>query len=437
MSSPIQHLAELSESFAIDDNTTRQSLMQFHARLLASPWQRTSATTSPSLRSLLKARKKKKKKKKIEFAVSKNRTTVQIPGLAVDERVLRSLSDERAAAALIASVVQLASLLPSNGLIKSAASVSAPRLGVTAAPVVDASSATARSCETVLVRELLFVFQGLDGDVLRFDAASRHFLLAPPVGDVRFADLSVSVRALTMRLCEVGRSFRRVDLFLRRVDAAAPAGVVLQALAAGVRDELTAFKRAVAALEPHRKSLTLRRLYAWSLGPAERLRWLAALVGGVKDARGGALLRLVAQYAAHGDAQVRALVLSLVEQMSHPLRVMTRAWVLRGSLTAEARDEFFVYDRFVREPATLDVGDAGEPRSLWADRFQLADELLPPAELLSADDARLALLLGKSINFLQSACADHDVIATVATAARDDAASSTICARRCAPPPAS
>jgi hypothetical protein len=65
MSTTIQHLADLSESFTIDDESTRSSLMQFHARLLASPWQRTAATTSPSLRSLLQVRKKKKKKKSI------------------------------------------------------------------------------------------------------------------------------------------------------------------------------------------------------------------------------------------------------------------------------------------------------------------------------------------------------------------------------------
>jgi gamma-tubulin complex component 3 len=334
----------------------------------------------------------------------------------LDERVLRALKNERAAAALVASVIQLSSLLPSNGINRNQFSAL-----VKSAPAPPPQQvAAARSCESVLVRELLFVFQGLDGDILRFDAASRHFVLTPPADDVRFADLSDSVRALTMRLCEVGRSFRRVELFLRRVDSSAGTGVVLQALAAGVRDELTAFKRAVAALEPRRKSLTLRRLYAWSLGAAERLRWLAALVGGVKEARGGALLRLVAQFAAHGDADVRALVQSLVEQMSRPLRVMTRSWVLRGTVT-DWHDEFFVYDRFVREPAaTLDVSDGGDARSLWADRFQLADEMLPPTELLSADDARLALLLGKSINYLQSACDDHDVIATVAAATRSD-----------------
>jgi hypothetical protein len=75
MSSAVQHLAELSESFAIDDESTRGSLMQFHARLLASPWQRASATTSPSLRSLLQVKKKKKKKKKKKLSSSaKNRS---------------------------------------------------------------------------------------------------------------------------------------------------------------------------------------------------------------------------------------------------------------------------------------------------------------------------------------------------------------------------
>jgi hypothetical protein len=312
---------------------------------------------------------------------------------------LRGVTNERAAASLVASVIQLASLLPSNGRV----TVHKPLHNAMAVAQPHAlASASSAAGERALVRELLFVFQGLDGDVLRFDAASRHFVLVPPADDVRFAALNPSVRALTMRLCEVGRSFRRVELFLRRADSSAGTGVVLQALAAGVRAELTAFKRAVAALEPQRKSLTLRRLYAWSLGGggaaqvARRARF-----GGVKEARGGALLRLVAQYAAHGDADVRALVLSLVEQMSYPLRVMTRSWVLRGTVI-DWHDEFFVYDRFLREPADARRrrAMAAVPRSLWADRFQLADAMLPPAELLSADDARLGAAARQVDQFL-------------------------------------
>lgn len=337
------------------------------------------------------------------------------------------MRNEHASATLIDVVIQLASLLPSNGKQiqpnRSRAAALAAASSMTALPRNALSSG-----ESLLVRELLFVFQGVDGDVLRFDSASRHFVFLPANDDPRLDQLSPSMRALAMRLCEVGRSFRRVDLFLRRADAttsntagsrAAGGGVVLQALAAGVREELTRFRSAVAALEPQRKTMSLRQLYAWSLGSAERLKWLAALVSAVKDARGGALLRVVAQYAAHGDADVRALVLSLVEQMSYPLRVMTRSWVLRGSVI-DWHDEFFVYDRFLHEPQTLDVAaaDAAVPLSLWADRFQLAVAMLPPAELLSVDDAHLALLLGKSINFLQSACADHDVVATVAEATR-------------------
>lgn len=333
------------------------------------------------------------------------------------------MRNERASSTLIEVVIQLASLLPTN--TKSIQSIQPiPARSVATVPL---SHSAMSSGESLLVRELLFVFQGVDGDVLRFDSASRHFVFLPANDDPRLDQISPSMRALAMRLCEVGRSFRRVDLFLRRADATTTAagaagarggGVVLQALAAGVREELTRFRSAVAALEPRRKTLSLRQLYAWSLGAAERLKWLAALVSAVKDARGGALLRVVAQYAAHGDADVRALVLSLVEQMSYPLRVMTRSWVLRGSVT-DWHDEFFVYDRFLHEPQTVDVAaDAAEPRSLWADRFQLAVPMLPPAEVLSVDDAHLALLLGKSINYLQSACADHDVVATVAEATR-------------------
>jgi gamma-tubulin complex component 3 len=216
-----------------------------------------------------------------------------------------------------------------------------------------------------------------------------------------------------VRLCELGRTYRRVDAFLRKAER--QGGAVLQALASGVRAAAAAYRSDVGALEQQRERLTLRQLHAWAVrgdGGGVRLCWLAALVASVKDLRGGALLRAVAAFGEHGDGVVRALVASLVAAMSEPVRQMTLAWVLRGA-AEDRHGEFFVVERALEHSGA----------SAWADRFELREEMLPPPALLSADDARLALLLGKSINFLAGACggddADADVVVVVPAAERD------------------
>jgi gamma-tubulin complex component 3 len=270
-----------------------------------------------------------------------------------------------------------------------------------------ASVVTSSVAEIAIVRQLLFTLVGVDGDLIRFDATTRHFHVAEHVL------LSAPQRSVVVRLCELGRTYRRVDAFLRKAER--QGGAVLQALASGVRAAAAAYRSDVGALEQQRERLTLRQLHAWAVrgdGGGVRLCWLAALVASVKDLRGGALLRAVAAFGEHGDGVVRALVASLVAAMSEPVRQMTLAWVLRGA-AEDRHGEFFVVERALEHSGA----------SAWADRFELREEMLPPPALLSADDARLALLLGKSINFLAGACggddADADVVVVVPAAERD------------------
>jgi len=62
----------------------------------------------------------------------------------------------------------------------------------------------------VLVRDLLFVFQGIDGNYIKFELLADAYTLAPSV------TVSPSTLKLVQELCEVGWLYRKINEWLTR-----------------------------------------------------------------------------------------------------------------------------------------------------------------------------------------------------------------------------
>jgi gamma-tubulin complex component 3 len=269
--------------------------------------------------------------------------------------------------------------------------------------------------ESELVRDVIFVCQGINGRYIRYDAAAEGYVIDPSVGIPRAA------RQLAQRLCEAGWLFRRLRAALAPPGGAGGAdgrGATARAFAAAVGVELNEYYRLVAMLEaqaqlplpgPRAASaaasaadgsaaaaaapyLTLRRLDAWLAEPLARLRLLAVLADAARGAAGGALAAALHAHAAHGDPGARALVAALLRAACAPLFDALAAWVTRGELDADA-DEFFV---------SADVAVPEE--HLWRRGYALRPEALPP--FITPEQAAHALRIGKSINFLRRGCGD-------------------------------
>jgi gamma-tubulin complex component 3 len=59
--------------------------------------------------------------------------------------------------------------------------------------------------EDTVVRELLFVFQGIDGQYIKFSALDDAFVLSPAV------TVSPSTMKLIQELCELGWLYKKVN----------------------------------------------------------------------------------------------------------------------------------------------------------------------------------------------------------------------------------
>jgi gamma-tubulin complex component 3 len=149
--------------------------------------------------------------------------------------------------------------------------------------------------ESVLVRDVVFAMQGIDGRLIKFDKSIDGYAVERGQG------VPAPTRDLVRRICESGWLYRKVSGAVRNMtENKRSLGMVVQGLAAGLQAELSEYYRLVAVLQAqsvsdvrrlgdklsqtesvgHRSEdaaqdaapqpLTLRRLLVWAQEPIAR-----------------------------------------------------------------------------------------------------------------------------------------------------------------------
>uniref|UniRef100_A0A3Q4AS03 Uncharacterized protein n=1 Tax=Mola mola TaxID=94237 RepID=A0A3Q4AS03_MOLML len=254
--------------------------------------------------------------------------------------------------------------------------------------------------EAALVRDILYVFQGIDGKFIKMSAQENCYKIDGKVA------LCKSLRDTSSRLAELGWLHNKVRKYTdaRSLDRAF--GLVGQSFCAALHQELKEYYRLLSVLHSQLQvedeqgvttctetSLTLRRLLVWMYDPKVRLKTLAALVDFCQGRKGGELASAVHSYGKTGDPQMRALVQHILSLVSHPILNFLYRWIYDGELE-DTYHEFFV---------------ASDPNvktdRLWHDKYSLRKSMIP--SFFTMDQARKVLLIGKSINFLHQVCHDR------------------------------
>ncbi|GFY99834.1 spindle pole body component 98 [Actinidia rufa] len=257
--------------------------------------------------------------------------------------------------------------------------------------------------EEVLVRDVLYACQGIDGKFVKFDKKVDGYALPDTVSVPR------STRIMVRKLCELGWLFRKVKGYISESMDRFPAedvGTVGQAFCAALQDELSEYYKLLAVLEAQSMNpiplvsesassgsyLSLRRLSVWFAEPMVKMRLMALLVDSCKVLRGGAMAGAIHMHAQHGDPLVHDFMRRLLHRVCSPLFEMVRSWVLEGELEDNFA-EFFILAQPVKAEA------------LWREGYHLHAGMLP--SFIPQSLAERILRTGKSINFLRVCCEDR------------------------------
>ncbi|KAM4700413.1 gamma-tubulin complex component 3 isoform 2-T2 [Discoglossus pictus] len=263
--------------------------------------------------------------------------------------------------------------------------------------------------ETSLVRDILYVFQGIDGKCIKMCNAENCYKVDGKVA------LSKSLKDTTGRLAELGWLHNKIRKYTDQRSLDRAFGLVGQSFCAALHQELKEYYRLLSVLHSQveddqgvnlglESSLTLRRLLVWTYDPKIRLKTLAALVDHCQGRKGGELASAVHAYTKTGDPYMRSLVQHILGLVSHPILNFLYRWIYDGELE-DTYHEFFV----ASDPTV-------KTDRLWHDKYSLRKSMIP--SFITMDQSRKVLLIGKSINFLHQVCHDQTPTAKMMAVAK-------------------
>ncbi|KAA1466481.1 gamma-tubulin complex DGRIP91/SPC98 component [Dentipellis sp. KUC8613] len=314
--------------------------------------------------------------------------------------------------------------------------------------------------EDLLLRDTLYLLQGISGKYIRF---------SPPDNDdtgmklvfVEESGYSISqpVKALIHRLSEVGHLYTLVDRFIQEQEQKSGIGMIEQSLCHHLQSQLTEYYRLIAVLESQMATLlkspttdddqpngfgddirlaetglTLKRLDVWVDEWRLRMRMMSVCVEAARDTQGGALVNLIHSYAENGDPFVRRFTDQLLEEVSKPFFEILHKWLLSGELSDPYAEFFVAVDpelahlQYVNHPGAFgqpsgdggfgglagDQDDLSDEREsglrLWETKYRFQKEMLPT--FVGEGFGRKIFSTGKSLNFIRYSCHDTDWIAT-------------------------
>ncbi|KAH8861843.1 Gamma-tubulin complex component 3 [Schistosoma japonicum] len=321
-------------------------------------------------------------------------------------------------------------------------------------PLPKAASRTTVS-EAELLRELVFVLNGVGGNLIKFDHLQDSFRLVPT------ANVPVGQQDSIHRIAECGWLHNKIKQFINLARNDRSSGTVLQSFASGLHEHLTEYYRLVATLESqlnqdkhefsgdhtsqsdhttdyarstetisnfahsgvldfhidragdnstvysrdHQPTissslsvqpLTITRLVLWTQEPRLRLRFLASLCDVCRDLKGGALASEVFSYTLHGDPEVALIMRHLMLNVASSLLHFISQWIYDGHLDDPYQEFFVESDMSVKMDR------------LWYDKYNLRHNMIP--RFITSTQANKILVTGKSINFLIHVCGEKQGI---------------------------
>ncbi|ORZ25249.1 gamma-tubulin complex component protein [Absidia repens] len=258
--------------------------------------------------------------------------------------------------------------------------------------------------DALLLRDLIYIFQGIDGQYITFDSENNEYILDPQVS------VPKPTQDLVYRVAELGWLYRHIQSFIDINVDQLSMGLVGQSFCSALQSELMEYYKHIAILEaqiekqpqqetefiPNEQSLTLKRLLVWTQESLQRLKLMNVLVDVSQDQKGGALVSTMHNYTNHGDPFFKQYISNMLQEVSKPFYEMLKRWISEGELDDPYGEFFVAIDPSVTE------------EELWQRKYTFREDMLP--SFISPELAQKIFSIGKSLNFIRYSCHDETLV---------------------------
>ena len=256
--------------------------------------------------------------------------------------------------------------------------------------------------DEIIIKDLLYVFQGLDGTFLRYNRARNHYELATNRYILGFR--SSSQELLTFKLAEIGFLFRRLTIEINDNTGIPNKGLIRTYLLEIFSKEIQRFYGILNSLEAQiniTHVFSLKSLSIMISQEYERLKWLNVLWDSAmkSSAIGCQIVNAIYQFYFLTNPAQKAFFLDLLIHINKPLFHYISHWISYGELL-DIHQEFFIED--IQDKNQSDT----QKINIWTQKFLMIPDKTPNFWGLTTIEK--ILNCGKTAYFIRKSCGKYD-----------------------------
>ena len=250
--------------------------------------------------------------------------------------------------------------------------------------------------EKHIINDLLFVFEGINGKYIAYDAAEDAYILN------KLIPWSEEIYNIVNSLCEIGWLYKKIKLYLDYYKGSNIQSQFIKSFIYSIQNELNDFFKLISFLRklnsnPNinngRKSqnLNLKNIVLWTLVPKETLKWMAACCEALHPLKGTSVLSQIYSFVHYGGCN--KYLNNILNEVSKPFNNFVINWIKYGELQ-DPNKEFFV-----------DILSGIKDDDIWNLQYQLIGKNVP--NFMKREPTIKIFEVGKCIHFIRNYCQEN------------------------------
>ena len=257
--------------------------------------------------------------------------------------------------------------------------------------------------ENDLINDLLFVFEGINGKYIAYDAAEDAYILN------KIIPWSEEIYNIVNSLCEIGWLYKKIKMYLDYYKESNIQSQFIKSFVNALQNELNNYFKLISFFrklnsnninninnninnnDSRSQNLNLKNIILWTLVPKETLKWLAACCESLHSLKGTSVLSQIYSFVHYGGCN--NYLNNILNEVSKPFISFVVNWIKYGELQ-DSNKEFFV-----------DILNGINDDDIWNLQYQLVGKNVP--NFMKREPTIKIFEVGKCIHFIRNYCQEN------------------------------
>ena len=262
--------------------------------------------------------------------------------------------------------------------------------------IIDNKKTSLTITEKDIIDDLLFVFEGINGKYIAYDASEDSFILS------KLIPWSEEIYDIINSLSQLGWLYKKIKSYLDFYKNSNIKSQFIQSFVYSIQNELDEYYKLISFFrkmnmnnrtgkETVKKTLNLKNLILWTIDYKEKLKWILFCCESIHPLKGVAVLSQIYSFVNYGGSN--AYLNNILNEVSKPFINFIVNWIKYGELQ-DPYKEFFV-----------DILDGVIEDDLWNLKYQIVGKNVP--NFMKRGPTLKIFEVGKCIHFIRNYCKER------------------------------